>query len=629
MCDDHHHEDHGSFGAVSRRRVLQGMVALAALAGFRGVGTAAAAPLPPRSPSTDGLNAYVLGMHLHASASEGLGSVRAQLAQAALNGFDVAWFTEHDWRRRRLLFRPAYHFLANDVVYGGRWNVARMGNVGPLASAAHTLVTSPVSPNDPASSKGSLRLRATSSGSAVGTVRMRIAAEGGSRTNYRGRIAGRTIAVDVLPTNTGPDAWGEVLFRLSRHLGNGTRPAGPVALVYRLRSNITSRAYSSQGLTGFVDVPMPRGEWGTLSVDLTSDVAQIWPDLDPRDNSLTDIQFHVASRRRVPGEFFFSYLRFEEQAGYDAVGVERELLAAYAAEVPGVLGLAGTEISLGPHINQYGGPQDDYDYGAVTRLGQVKNWVRPSIVEFIHSRGGLASINHPFKPGDTGSGATAAAVATDLLAIRAGGADILEVGYANAHGGDLAEHLAVWDTLSRNSIFLTGNGVSDDHSGTNWAGQKNRFYTAAWAGALDETTLVDSLARGRGYVGFLGGFGGTIDMSVDGAVPMGSVSISELTSRTLRVDVTGIPTGGAVQVVRGTVDNAGTGTPYPNSTVTRTLGEADLGSSNLLEVDTSEDCFHRLEVINSAGAVVGFGQPIWVLKSEPTTGIPEKRRTLG
>jgi hypothetical protein len=372
---------------------------------------------------------------------------------------------------------------------------------------------------------------------------------------------------------------------------------------------------------------MPQGIWTTLVVDLTSDISRVWPDIDPRDNALTEIQFRVASRRRAPGEFFFSYLRFDEQVGYDAVGVERDLIASYAATVPGVLGLAGTEISLGPHLNQYGGPQDDYDYGAVTGLGQVKNGIRPSIVDFIHARGGVASINHPFKPGDSSRSATAETVAADLLAIRAGGADILEVGYANAHGGDLAEHLAVWDTLSRNGVFLTGNGVSDDHSGHNWAGQKNRFYTAAWAGLLDETSLVDSLARGRGYVGFLGGFGGTIDMSVDSAVPMGAVSVSELTSRTLAVDVTGLPTGGGVRILRGTVDNAGTGTPTPNTTVVRTLGASDLESSNLVPIDTGEDCFHRLEVINSAGAVVGFGQPIWVLKSEPSTGIPLRRRT--
>ena len=117
MCDDeleHTHALPGGGGGhgLSRRRVLQGLVALAGLSATlsactagRGTGAGAASPLPARPANVAGLHAYVLGMHLHASTSEGVGSMRSQLAQAAANGFDVAWFTEHDWRRRRLLFR--------------------------------------------------------------------------------------------------------------------------------------------------------------------------------------------------------------------------------------------------------------------------------------------------------------------------------------------------------------------------------------------------------------------------------------------------------------------------------------------------------------------------------------------
>src|SRR4051812_9077839 len=155
MCEDHEHEDalepaHG----LARRRVLQGMVALGGLlgvAGAVGIGRTlgSAAPLAPRPPSADNLNAYVLAMHLHASASEGTGSVHAQLRQAAQNGFDVAWFSEHDWRRRRLLFRPAYHFLSTDTALGGRWSLGKLSNSGSLTSTSGgTLVTSPASPND-------------------------------------------------------------------------------------------------------------------------------------------------------------------------------------------------------------------------------------------------------------------------------------------------------------------------------------------------------------------------------------------------------------------------------------------------------------------------------------------------
>jgi hypothetical protein len=372
-------------------------------------------------------------------------------------------------------------------------------------------------------------------------------------------------------------------------------------------------------------VPVVPGAWQSVTFDLTGDVQRVWPDMDPRDNSLNQLDFRATSRRKAPAEFFFSYLRFAEQAGYDALGVESELLARYAAEVPGTRGLVGTEISLGPHLNQYGGAQQPYDYGA-TSLNQKLSATSRSITDFIHANGGLSSINHPFKQGDSGSATTAQAVALALLADRAGGADILEVGYGNRDGAGLAQYLAVWDTLSRNAVFVTGNGASDDHTGQNWANQPNRFYTGAWAPELSEPALLGALSRGRAYVAQLGDFGGTVDMAVDAQVPMGAVSVSALSERALRIDVTGLPSGGAVQVLRGVVDYAGTPDPTPNTTVVQTLGPADLASGRVTPIDTTDDCFCRLQVVTATGAVVAFGQPIWLLRTPPPGGIPPPRQ---
>ena len=139
---------------------------------------------------------------------------------------------------------------------------------------------------------------------------------------------------------------------------------------------------------------------------------------------------------------------------------------------------------------------------------------------------------------------------------------------------------------------------------------------------------MDSLAGGRTYVGYLGAFGGTVDMQVDGAVPMGSVSVGRHASRTLRVDVTGLPDGGAVQVLRGPVDLAGPSDPNPNTGVVASLGAADLRRSAELSIDTREDCFHRLQIVDRTGDIVGFGQPIWTLGSTPADGLPPSRRAM-
>jgi hypothetical protein len=556
-----------------------------------------------------------MAMHLHASTSEGAGSVRSHLAQALTHGYDVAWFTEHDWRRRRLLYRPTFSFVPEEQLVGGAWTVPALPTVGEVTGdSGGALVPAPVSPNDPAARKASLRLRVTSRGEAPATVAHRIRSEGGSRGNYRSRIAGRTVSVDVLPTRTGPDAWGEVCFVLSHHPGSGDRPTGQCALVYRLLPGGEERV-SREGTTGYVDRPVRPGEWQSLTFDLVTDVARVWPDMDPRDNALNDIRFQATSRRGAPAEVHVGHLRFEEQGSYDAVGVEHDLMARYAEEVPDVLGLVGTEISLGPHLNSYGGEQAPYDYGPIERLGDKPGYeVLPAVVDHIHASGGLASINHP------------SISAAGLLAMGGGGADLIEVGYGRGGPSALQGQLDKWDALSRNGLFLTGNGASDDHSGQGWEEKPNRFWTAAWSTRLAQPDLLDALRRGSTFTGYLGAFAGTVDMTVDGTVPMGSVVVAPARARTLRLQVTGMPDGGAVHVVRGVVDRAGAADPGPGTTVVKSLAAGDLARAPELSLDVSGDCFHRVQVTDRSGAVVGYGQPIWLLGATPPGGVPEFRR---
>jgi hypothetical protein len=618
VCDtDPGHTRAGS--ALSRRRLLQGMVALAALAGCgpeeRTTSAPSRSPRSSPSPTPAQLSAYVMAMHLHASTSEGTGSVRSHLAEAFRHGYDVAWFTEHDWRRRRLLYRPTFSFVPEEQMMGGAWSVLEVPTVGEVAGdSGGALVPNPVSPSDPAARKASLRLQVTSRGDSPATVGHRIRAEGGSRANYRSRIAGRTVSVDVLPTRTGPDAWGEVCFVLSHHPGSGDRPTGQCALVYRLLPGGEERV-SREGTTGYVDRPVRPGEWQSLTFDLVTDVARGWPDMDPRDNALNDIRFQATSRRGAPAEVHVGHLRFEEQGSYDAVGVEHDLMARYAEEVPDVLGLVGTEISLGPHLNSYGGEQAPYDYGPIERLGDKPGYeVLPAVVDHIHASGGLASINHP------------SISAAGLLAMGGGGADLIEVGYGRGGPSALQGQLDKWDALSRNGLFLTGNGASDDHSGQGWEEKPNRFWTAAWSTRLAQPDLLDALRRGSTFTGYLGAFAGTVDMTVDGTVPMGSVVVAPARARTLRLQVTGMPDGGAVHVVRGVVDRAGAADPGPGTTVVKSLAAGDLARAPELSLDVSGDCFHRVQVTDRSGAVVGYGQPIWLLGATPPGGVPEFRR---
>jgi hypothetical protein len=553
-------------------------------------------------------------MHLHASASEGEGSVHSHLVEAARHGYDVAWFTEHDWRRRRLLFRRTYSFVPDEVQFGGAWHLVRREDSGSLTAASGGgIVTDPVSPADPAPRKGSLRIRATSRRD-VGVVSWVIDTKGGSRLNQRARMAGRVLLLDVLPVTSGPGAWGEVLLSLSHHPSTGGRATGVYGVRYRLRTDVRARAVSTEGLTAVVDLPVPAGRWTEVTLDPTTDMAEAFPDMDARDHSLHDIVFRGVSDGGAAADVCFGHLRIEEQDGYDAVGVEESLVARYASTVPSVLGIVGSEISLGPHVNQYGGEQAPYDYGDIGRFGdKPTDDAIPSVVDHIHASGGLASISHP-------------GVSISKLLAQRTAADMIEVGFGRGGPEGIGRQLNVWDVLSRNGLFLTGNGAADDHSGQAWETKGNRYYTAAWTREISQPALLEAFGSGRVYVGYLGSFGGTVDMSLDGSVPMGSVVVAPHRRRTLRIDVTGLPDGGAVQLVRGPVDRPGTADPTPGTTVVRTLGATDLARAGEVPLDVDGDCFHRLQVTDGSGAVVAYGQPIWLLADEPSRGVPERRR---
>jgi hypothetical protein len=107
---------------------------------------------------------------------------------------------------------------------------------------------------------------------------------------------------------------------------------------------------------------------------------------------------------------------------------------------------------------------------------------------------------------------------------------------------------------------------------------------------------------------------------------MGSVVVGPPRDRTLQIDVTGLPDGGAVQLVRGTVDYAGAADPSPGTVVQRTLGAGDLARSAEVGLRAPGDSFHRLQVVDRTGAVVAYGQPVWLLSEEPPEGVPRRRR---
>lgn len=608
---------------ASRREFL-GTAAVMAAAAVAGAPPAWAASTPKR-----------MALHLHSSFSEGPASLANHFQQAALHGFHVLSLSEHDWRMTATAYREAFHFSGlRESEFGRDWVLVFDRGAG-LSVNSSASISDVASPNDPSSAKGSLHLAVVSTSADPATFSCRLS-DDPSNSNMTNNVSGTTLALDVLSVSGGSDGTLEALITLSIHPAKNGLSRGNLQLLYRFRPDIAVTTRTTEGLRGIIDVPVAAGSWTTVSLPLLSDIAALFDAYPPADNALVRLDLRATSRNLAQVEGYLANLRFVRDRGVDPLAVQAELQSYYAALYPGLTLLSGMEFSLGPHINGFGpGGRFIYDYGAVTQLyPPLPADTGTRIIEAIHARGGVATLNHPFGTNttllsDTAQNAARRTVVQALLASRANGADALEVGYRKRGGATLETHLKTWDACSRNGLWITGTGVSDDHSGQGWKGLANRFFTSAWAPTTGEADLIAALRRGEVFVGELSRFTGFVDVRLAGN-PMGSISVrtdAGLATRTLTVAATGIPSGGSLRVKRGSVDYAGASSWDTAARLVKTLGPSSLATGTAsFSVDTRTSAYFRVEIVDAAGVVIAFSNPVWQLREAPPEPVPPYRR---
>ena len=182
---------------------------------------------------------------------------------------------------------------------------------------------------------------------------------------------------------------------------------------------------------------------------------------------------------------------------------------------------------------------------------------------------------------------------------------------------------------------MTADGVSDDHTGRNWATQTNRFITYVWAKHLTASTLTRALSTGRAYVGELSSFSGELDLWLDDlAVVMGQVSLlsgGRSATRTLWVRADGLPARSQVRVWRAPIDYTDGSHGSPNGIPDD--GGALVGGSPVASrrfeggpisftVDTSTSCSFWADVLDATGRTVAFSNMIYQLRKRPPAGAP-------
>jgi hypothetical protein len=585
-----------------------------------------------------------MAMHIHSSFSEQTASMDSHLSQATKNAVDVLWWTEHDARLDGFGYRDVVHFTSLTEEHGGpgqggtwHWQQTESGSLAKNGSGGG-IVSQPITPNDP-DPHGSMSLSALSTGSASASFGF-YADSRPAGWNYHDNLTGQSLSIDVLLDSGWENGYLELRINSSFHEASGGRGAGFYNLNYQFVPGDHAGGRTSDGNLGIVTIPVRPdrpGDWTTVTITPSDDIAAIWPDLDYRDFALWGLTLSaVSTGDAVSG--YFDYLRFDRtNTGGELFSQQQSMMQALAQKYPKVTQLQGLECSWAePHCNWFGSNISVPTYQGVAPNSQAyKKYLEDVVLPGIHGSGGLYSYNHPYGANDgpmlsqAAQAALRAQVASHLLPSRCLGADLLEVGYTMRGGCGTSTHLGLWDVFSRNAIFLTGNGVSDDHFGTDWRGLGNNWITSAWAPSSGISDLTAAMAAGQVWCGSLSEFGtgSSLDLTIDGECPMGSVSLSQLSSRRLTVYGTGLPPGGSLRVVQGTVDFAGTNDPSPNTQVIASYNSGELyGGQATMNVNTSSETFVRTEILSSSGTILAASNPAWMLQRTPSGGIPRPRQ---
>ncbi|MEU5939646.1 hypothetical protein ABZ807_10690 [Micromonospora sp. NPDC047548] len=552
-----------------------------------------------------------MAMHIHSAFSEGTASMDAHLQQATEHGVDVIWWTDHDFRMQAHGYRQAVRFEGLSEPESGRswtWNKILEGKPD---LAVGTFVNEPHSPDEPGKA---MRLQVQAPASAWGALLYEGVAW---NSTYTTSLAATVLELDVLAENLGPDA--ELLVRVlsSYRPATAGRRAGRYTLEYRIGQG-TGRWTENDGLLGVVGLEVAPGTWQRLRLDLESDVAALWPDVVAADSGIHRLRIGGRSRNGAMASGVVDRLRFRRSRrdGDESVALQDEMMREYAGRYPAVRQFHGTEISLVRHLNAFGGNFTLPDYGDAppTKITTVEAAV--AMVNFVHANNGLVAFNHPLEDAPSGPQLARLLIETNAL-----GADMIEVGSKE----DFGESVFGFDAAARNAVFVTATGVSDDHGGSDWVNQKQRWITSVWADSTDEGELFAALRGGRAWFWDPQQWRGQLDILVRGTVAMGGVLVTPAAQAPVTISATDLPDGATVHLITGEVDYAGLVDPAP-ATTSRQLELDQHEQRAHLVLPTLTSRYIRVEIRNADGDVIGFSNPVWILKDQPRNGIPAERR---
>lgn len=450
-----------------------------------------------------------------------------------------------------------------------------------------------------------------------------------ARARFKRCLAsGVTLSIAILPTLVEPDARPVVDAYLSQHFSN----SGPVYDGLRIRYFLDDTGASPyrDGDVYHMPIPFTLGQWTLHTFDVAADAAAGFPGMDPEDNSLNHVLIGLESRNGALCAASFDALTISKGlTGEASMQKHRDLLALQEAKVPGIRQLQGLEVSYIQHLNEFSVDTllPDYDQMmALSGLADPSGWISDQAaledfmasysVDQVHARGGLMSFNHAFGTDGLPSGLTREQLRDEMVANKAYGSDLLEVGYRFRGGHSLGDFLWLWDELANQGLYLLGVGTSDTHGGPvgHWATMQNNFVSWIYATATGKAELLEGMKAGRIYFGDRTLFNGTMDFRSSDGFLMGQIVVTDKVAETLTFQLDGMELRDRVLLIKSGALHQTVKVTAPNMLKQLTL-----------PIDASPGSFYRLELYSRKAEAKAFSNPIYFVRSVPAGGIrPEQ-----
>ena len=220
---------------------------------------------------------------------------------------------------------------------------------------------------------------------------------------------------------------------------------------------------------------------------------------------------------------------------------------------------------------------------------------------------GFITWNHPFGSHAAGSMPDPVGTRRSLFTAQLSdpiapflGAMGLEVGYAARGGMPFQGHLDLWDTFTRNGVWLTGTGANDEHNRANWAALSNGFLTGVFPAQNTEQAIAACLRSGNAFTAHAGQVARLDALDGGGRRPHGRGVHRRARPLVTSLSATeNLPAGCRIQLLASPVDFTGV-----DPATTKVVGEwtaAQLGAGGTGTVSTTVSqpaaAFYRAQVV--------------------------------